>query len=326
MEEHGIRTEYYNDGTACICDQMVKIYYTSNKIKEEIPFVGNTRHGVCKKYYESGALETECPYVYGLENGVVKTYYESGAIKEKSIFANGLRDGLADYFYESGLLKKMAFYANGILKTESEEFEDTIVEDSRKEATKANKFYFEFLKKYYYGDVNFKDFIKLLLINGYKYYFKYLLAVILIIIGIFCINEPALRVALISAGIIPLSFMAYLYKDCKYNTTRNAKDFMVGNLLASITVISFFVVLGSFAVLLVAKNEKYASYSVQLPKEVVRDSACITLKSDNIEVKSCDVPVFVINNPILCKAERYNFFHMRLRDRYTIKSIKKCVR
>ena len=68
---------------------------------------------VVKHYYESGALLDEIPYVDGKEHGIAKYYYESGALRRESQYKNGKRHGIDKFYYESGALLVVTPYVRG---------------------------------------------------------------------------------------------------------------------------------------------------------------------------------------------------------------------
>ena len=53
--------EYYKDGTPCECDEMKRVYFVSEALRSETPYVNGKKHGNERCYYRSGALEKETP-------------------------------------------------------------------------------------------------------------------------------------------------------------------------------------------------------------------------------------------------------------------------
>ena len=314
MEEHGIRTEYYKDGAPCNCDQMVRGNYASGALKWEAPYVKELMHGVLRRYYESGRLEAEIPFENGKGNGTTTWYYESGAVKSvdihftgeptgsdteyyesgniKSItpFENGKKNGAAYEYYESGCIKSLCYYSEGFPDNELA-WEDHMKIAKNCVAPDKSKF------------------IKRIFIA------TWIISVLLILFGIFCVDDTMFRMALLGAGMLVLLVTSGLYFDTKSG----------GAILGGLSVICAFVfligIVGSFAV----ASDRYTVISTQLPREVTRDSLGITVSGQTITVKSSEVSVFSISNPVLCKEERYNSFHMRLKDLYTIAPAEKCV-
>ena len=80
--------EYYKDGTPCECDEMKRVYFVSEALRSETPYVNGKRHGLDKEYFESGVLSWVVPYVNGREHGIEKSYYKSGALKSEDPYVS----------------------------------------------------------------------------------------------------------------------------------------------------------------------------------------------------------------------------------------------
>jgi antitoxin component YwqK of YwqJK toxin-antitoxin module len=76
---------------------IVREYYESGKLEDEIPYTNGKINGVIKVYYESGNLESEDPWINGRINGVVKLYYEDGKLKSEVIWNDGKKGATKNY-------------------------------------------------------------------------------------------------------------------------------------------------------------------------------------------------------------------------------------
>jgi hypothetical protein len=63
---------------------------------------------------------------------------------------------------------------------------------------------------------------------------------------------------------------------------------------------------------------KYKHVTSYKPTEITRSDSDITLKGKTIVLHSVLVSDYTKKNPSICKEERYNSFHFRLSDEYTI--------
>lgn len=89
-----------------------RYYYTSGKLKIEIPYKNGKINGVRKHYYEDGALQAERSYKNGKEFGIEKYYYEDGSLSLEIPYKDGRYEGVARYYYRDGTLKRKIFFKN----------------------------------------------------------------------------------------------------------------------------------------------------------------------------------------------------------------------
>jgi antitoxin component YwqK of YwqJK toxin-antitoxin module len=313
---------------------MVRGNYTSGALYHETPYANGKIYGTEKWYYESGALEAEIPYVNGREHGIRKAYYESGALETEISYENGIH-GAITAFYESGAIKSisavsglnasnMEYYESGNIKSitpfENGKIHGAVYEYHESGCIKTLRYYSEGFPD---NELVWEDHAKIAencVMPDKSKSIKsvviatWIISVLLILLGIFYTEDTMFRMALLGAGVLVLLVTSGLYFDTKSG----------GAILGGLSVICAFVfligIVGSFAV----ASDRYTVISAQLPREVARDSLGITVSGQTITVKSSEVSVFSISNPVLCKEERYNSFHMRLKDLYTIAPAEKC--
>ena len=108
-----IRIQYFFVFTLIIASSLVFAgqEYTMNDVygKGGIAYdkkFKKTINGVVKKYYESGGLKDEMIFKDGKPNGIMKRYYQSGKLMGKILYENG--KAISGYmFEESGREVKM---------------------------------------------------------------------------------------------------------------------------------------------------------------------------------------------------------------------------
>ena len=106
------------------------IYYPGGKLKEEVLFSNNKRHGLSREFDENGLLITMLNYKNGfliereklnrkddkgLKQGLWRTYYENGNIQTEAYYSDDQLTGSFKEFDESGKVKVMLQYADGAL-------------------------------------------------------------------------------------------------------------------------------------------------------------------------------------------------------------------
>lgn len=65
-------------------------YYDSGALKEEIPYLGHSPHGVWREWWPNGQLKAEWPMVRGIyENGACRQWHEDGTLSSESIYKDG---------------------------------------------------------------------------------------------------------------------------------------------------------------------------------------------------------------------------------------------
>jgi hypothetical protein len=65
-------------------------------------------------------------------------------------------------------------------------------------------------------------------------------------------------------------------------------------------------------------ESKYTHVIGYKPAEIIRSCNDITLKGTSVALKSLLISDYTKKNPSICKEERYNSFHFRLSDEYSI--------
>ncbi len=95
---------------------MVRVYYKSGRLLEEIPYSYNGEYinGVDKIYYENGKLKEEDPFKDGLLNGTVKMYDDKGTLIKEEQFKNDVSHGIARIYYPTGVLNYEEADSNGL--------------------------------------------------------------------------------------------------------------------------------------------------------------------------------------------------------------------
>lgn len=100
----------YDDGKI---NGVVKIYYPSGKLHEEMKYKDGEWVDVDKVYSESGALVNETPIKNGKINGMQVKYYETGEVKQKTEYVDGKKEGKREVFNTEGKLIIEVTYKNG---------------------------------------------------------------------------------------------------------------------------------------------------------------------------------------------------------------------
>jgi antitoxin component YwqK of YwqJK toxin-antitoxin module len=57
-----------------------QMHYDNGQLWQEVPFLGETIHGVFREWHENGVLAFETPMSNGLRNGVCKQWSEEGQL------------------------------------------------------------------------------------------------------------------------------------------------------------------------------------------------------------------------------------------------------
>jgi hypothetical protein len=71
-------------------DRMERKYYDSGTLKEEIPYLGLSPHGMWREWWPNGQVKAEWPMIRGVyENGACRQWYENGTLASESIYKNG---------------------------------------------------------------------------------------------------------------------------------------------------------------------------------------------------------------------------------------------
>jgi antitoxin component YwqK of YwqJK toxin-antitoxin module len=88
----------YNEG---MIDGDRKIYYKSGKLQNEREYEDNKMEGKFFEYYETGELLMTGKYENNLKEGVWKSYYKNGKIKERGKYEKGKKIGIWKTFYKN---------------------------------------------------------------------------------------------------------------------------------------------------------------------------------------------------------------------------------
>lgn len=78
-----------------------KIYFESGKLKNVRDYENDKMEGKYAEYYETGELLTVGDYLNNLKNGVWKTYYKNGKMKERGKYEEGEKIGIWKTFYKN---------------------------------------------------------------------------------------------------------------------------------------------------------------------------------------------------------------------------------
>jgi antitoxin component YwqK of YwqJK toxin-antitoxin module len=99
--------------TGKIPDGLIKEYYESGNLKEEMNFKNGKREGISRWYYESGVLKGERNFKEGELDGIIKWYYDTGSLGTEFNYKKGKLEGLTKLYWENGNLKAEHYYENG---------------------------------------------------------------------------------------------------------------------------------------------------------------------------------------------------------------------
>lgn len=132
-EDSGKRCDFYVDGkkvgsikykeggqetTGTIPDGLYKVYFSSGKLKAEIPYKNGLAEGLCKNYYEKGNLQFESNFTDGKLNGELKEYYPDGHLKSKLPMAEDKANGMGTEYNPDGSISSRTLWKNQeIIKT-----------------------------------------------------------------------------------------------------------------------------------------------------------------------------------------------------------------
>lgn len=75
--------------------------YSKGKVRQEVDYVDDVRHGEYRHYYESGVLYKVTPFVNNKEHGIEKRYRKDGLLSAEIPYNNGvLCMGLQEYLLD----------------------------------------------------------------------------------------------------------------------------------------------------------------------------------------------------------------------------------
>jgi len=95
-----------------IPDGVIKEYYDTGELADEMNYKDNRLNGVAKTYYRTGVLFYEVNYQDGKRDGVQKVFYESGKLKNEFHRKDGMFEGSFTTYYESGVTESEGNYKN----------------------------------------------------------------------------------------------------------------------------------------------------------------------------------------------------------------------
>jgi antitoxin component YwqK of YwqJK toxin-antitoxin module len=93
---------------------MVRFYYNSGKVSQEIEWENNEKQGIWKQYYPSGSLRLSAHYRNNRLFDSYDVYYANGKPEVKGEFLDNQFHGLWSYFDEAGEELISLEYLNGI--------------------------------------------------------------------------------------------------------------------------------------------------------------------------------------------------------------------
>jgi len=99
--------------TGTIPDGIVRAYYQSGALMEEVHYLNGLREGMSTWYYETGTVKGERTYKGDKLDGIIKWYYTTGSLGTEFNYKNGKLEGLTKLYWENGNLKAEDYYENG---------------------------------------------------------------------------------------------------------------------------------------------------------------------------------------------------------------------
>jgi len=93
---------------------LVRNYYSSGQVSEEVEWANNQKQGSWKQYYASGAPRLSAHYSNDLLNGSYEVYFSNGELEIKGELLDNRSHGTWSYFDESGTELISLEYLNGI--------------------------------------------------------------------------------------------------------------------------------------------------------------------------------------------------------------------
>ncbi|MEW5843446.1 MAG: TonB family protein [Bacteroidota bacterium] len=100
---------------------IVKTYFPTGEVQEELSYANNILEGNSVWYYQNGNIMTEKNYDNGILNGWVKEYFDSGLVKEEYEVRDEIKDGIDRAYFENGGLKHIYYFSKGMI-TKQENF------------------------------------------------------------------------------------------------------------------------------------------------------------------------------------------------------------
>ena len=102
--------EPYEDGNL---QGMVRSYYPSGKISEEVAWQENKKQGPWKQYYENGSLRLKCRYENDMLNGLYEVFSADSTIKVRGAYLENNSNGIWSFYDETGLEVYSIKYEHG---------------------------------------------------------------------------------------------------------------------------------------------------------------------------------------------------------------------
>lgn len=105
-------------------------FYANGKLKEEVQYTGNKKHGITKEFDNAGTLITLQRFNNGvlvererlnrtdnkgLKQGIWKTYYASGSVRSEVNYKDDILEGVYKEYDENGNIQLLLEYAKGVL-------------------------------------------------------------------------------------------------------------------------------------------------------------------------------------------------------------------
>ena len=92
---------------------LVRYYFDSGVLHQEVNYVEGKIQGDRKIFYPSGKLHIQRDYQNGKPEGQHSEYYDTGELKERGMYENGLKEGVWKVFYKNGKIKEKKKFAKG---------------------------------------------------------------------------------------------------------------------------------------------------------------------------------------------------------------------
>lgn len=118
--------DYYMDGTKQMegfstnklvnkekFDGLVKYYFSTGVIYQEVNYKTGTIHGERKIYFNSGKLKSERDYENDKMEGKYSEFYETGEFHVSGSYENNLKEGVWKIYYKNGKIKEKGKYEKG---------------------------------------------------------------------------------------------------------------------------------------------------------------------------------------------------------------------
>lgn len=81
---------------------MVKSYYSSEVVSEEVSWQKNMKNGPWNQYYEDGSMRLKCSYENDVLNGTYELFYADSTIKVRGAYLENRSNGTWSFYDETG--------------------------------------------------------------------------------------------------------------------------------------------------------------------------------------------------------------------------------